>query len=75
MPDFHSPLLELCRVADVIVEDATALAARVEVEPSWSTVVGLMAAGRDLAAISAAMAVCLRRADTPEDEPPYPRGL
>ena len=75
MPDLRSPLLDLCRVADVIVEDATALTARAEVEPSWSTVVGLMAAGRDLAAIAAAMAVCLRRADTPEDEPLYPRGL
>jgi hypothetical protein len=75
MPHNRPPLTDLSRVAELIVEDATALVARVRIEPSWGTVVGLMGAAKDLSVISAAMAVCLRRSHDPEDQSPYPWGL
>lgn len=58
-----------------IAKEVQALAGRADAEHGWPAIIGLIAAGNDIASLAGAMAVLARRSEAPDVQDRYPRGL
>ena len=56
-------VLMLCAAVRSVLEEAQETVASVDPEASWPSIAKLMAAGRDIISLSAAMSVIVRRAE------------
>lgn len=69
------PSSELLESILEIAREAQALAAKAGAEHGWPEIIGLVAAGNDIAALAGALAVIARRSEAPVADDRYPRGL